>query len=244
MKLTEQVYVVGGGDLGYRISSPFDCNVFLLDGGGEYVMIDAGSGINPGTIEANLIADGIPPEKIRALILTHAHADHAGGAAYWKERCGAAILAGALTSDILASGDEERISLPDARKAGVYPPEYRFEACTIDRVLKEGDLIPVGSLSLQIMAAPGHSADMMAFYCPELQALFGGDAVFEGGKLAVLTTYDFSLEEYRRTIADMAKLSVGQLFPGHGPAVLQEAQESVQLAQRRFERGEPPISIV
>ncbi|WJH32854.1 MBL fold metallo-hydrolase [Paenibacillus sp. CC-CFT747] len=174
MKLSEQVYVVGGGDLGYRISSPFDCNVFLLDGGGEYAMIDAGAGINPGAIEANLIADGIPPEKIRALILTHAHADHAGGAAYWKKRWGAEIMAGALTSDILASGDEERISLPDARRAGVYPPEYRFESCRVDRVLKEGDLVLVGSLSLRILAAPGHSADMMAFCCLELQALLAG----------------------------------------------------------------------
>jgi len=244
MKLTDAVYVVGGGELGYQVSNPYDCNVFALDGGGEWCIIDAGSGIEPETIVDNLNHDGIEPECIKTLILTHAHADHAGGAAYLREHLSIRVLASNRTAAIVSSGDEERMSLLDARRAGIYPEWYRFRKCAVDQMLHTGGRFKVGSLSLHVVSAAGHSADMIGLYCPELKALFAGDAVFEGGRLAVIHTRDFSLEEYRTTIAGFAQLAVEQLFPGHGFALLNDAEHAITLAHRRFEQGEAPESIV
>ncbi|MDF2647916.1 MAG: fold metallo-hydrolase [Paenibacillus sp.] len=244
MKLTDAVYVIGGGDLGYRISNPFDCNVFVLDGGGEYVIIDAGSGMETESIVNNLKNEGINPECIKALILTHAHADHAGGAAFLRERFSIQVLASKMTADIVSAGDEERMSLSDARRAGIYPEWYRFRKCAIDQVLQNGDQLKIGKYNLRVVSTAGHSADMICLYCPELKALFAGDAVFEGGKLAVLHTNDFSLDECRTTMACLTQLAVEQLFPGHGSVVLKDAQEAIGLAHRRFEEGKAPESIV
>ena len=40
MKITEEVYAVGGGRYGLGISNDFDCNVFLIDGGSELALVD------------------------------------------------------------------------------------------------------------------------------------------------------------------------------------------------------------
>ena len=47
MKLTADVYLVGGGDYGFNLTHRLDCHTYLVDGGGELALIDAGFG--PGT---------------------------------------------------------------------------------------------------------------------------------------------------------------------------------------------------
>ena len=44
MRLTPDVCLVGGGMFGFGLTSPGDCHVYLLDGGDELVLIDAGIG--------------------------------------------------------------------------------------------------------------------------------------------------------------------------------------------------------
>ncbi|MBD2861431.1 MBL fold metallo-hydrolase [Paenibacillus oceani] len=245
MKLTGRVRVVGGGGLGYGLSSYYDCNVYALDcGNGEYTLIDAGSGIEPELLLRRLEEDGIAPERVTRLLLTHGHADHAGGAGAIRERLGVEVVAAEETARMVELGDEVRTSLAEARASGTYPPWYRLRPCRIDRTVAAGDKITAGDLSLQVIAAPGHSFDMVCYYCPELKALFSADAVFAGGKLAVIRTPDFSLDAYRQTITGLSKLEVEQLFPGHGYAVTERGGEDVAAAHRRFREGVAPQSIV
>ena len=42
MKIVEDIYVVGGGNYGIGISASLDCNIYLIDGGTESALIDAG----------------------------------------------------------------------------------------------------------------------------------------------------------------------------------------------------------
>ena len=46
MKLTEDVYLVGGGDYGFNLTHRLDCHTYLIDGGDELVLVDAG--LRPG----------------------------------------------------------------------------------------------------------------------------------------------------------------------------------------------------
>lgn len=244
MRLTDRVYAIGGGGLGYGISSFYDCNVYALDTGAEIAIVDAGSGIEPELLFRRLERDGIAPERVRKLLLTHAHADHAGGAAVWRERFGVEVIAAGATAAMVEAGDEVRTSLAEARASGTYPAWYRLAPCPVDRIVEPGDDICSGEVTLRVVGAPGHSFDMVCYYCPQWKALFAADAVFAEGKLAVIGTADFSLERYRETIAGLARLDVEQLFPGHGEAVVAGGGEAVRKADSRFRQSLPPLSIV
>src|SRR5690349_9576805 len=84
MRLHPRVYLVGSGEMG--LSDSWDCHIYVVDGGSELAMIDAGGG-RPASYEMirrNMLADGIDPQRIRHIILTHWHTDHARGAAGWR----------------------------------------------------------------------------------------------------------------------------------------------------------------
>ena len=64
MKLTEDVYLVGGGDTGFNISNRMDCHVFVIRGEDELALVDAGFD-GPGKILSNIENDGLDPGQIR-----------------------------------------------------------------------------------------------------------------------------------------------------------------------------------
>jgi glyoxylase-like metal-dependent hydrolase (beta-lactamase superfamily II) len=82
MKLTQNIYVVGGGQFGFGLSGILDCHVYVLDGGSELALVDPGLGMPSDfdTILENIKNDGLDPNKIRKMILTHYHCDHVGAA--------------------------------------------------------------------------------------------------------------------------------------------------------------------
>ena len=45
MRLTRSVYLVGGGTLAFGLSDDYDCHVYVIDGGEEMALVDAGAGI-------------------------------------------------------------------------------------------------------------------------------------------------------------------------------------------------------
>jgi glyoxylase-like metal-dependent hydrolase (beta-lactamase superfamily II) len=83
-------------------------------------------------------------KRLKYVLLTHAHADHAGGCRQWKDQFGVLVLGSAQASRFVQSGDEEGISLTTAKAVGFYPADYRFEACPVDQELKESDVFQVG----------------------------------------------------------------------------------------------------
>ena len=93
MRLTPRVHLVGSGATGADLSNPYDCHVYLVDGGGPLALIDAGVGLEPELILANVRAAGFDPAAIETIALTHAHADHGGGAGPLHELTGAEVLA-------------------------------------------------------------------------------------------------------------------------------------------------------
>ena len=59
--------------------APSSVNVFVLKRGGKLILVDAGNGGKRGAMLRKLEQDGIPPEKIDCILLTHMHGDHIGG---------------------------------------------------------------------------------------------------------------------------------------------------------------------
>jgi len=86
VRLTERIHLVGSGEPDLATSDPIDSQVYLVDTGDGLLCIDAGAGRSVERIQAEVRAGGLVPDEIRWVLLTHGHADHAGGAAAWRRR--------------------------------------------------------------------------------------------------------------------------------------------------------------
>lgn len=239
MRLTERVFLVGSGEPDLATTDAIDSQVYLVDGGDGYLCIDAGAGRSVDTILATVRADGLDPEAIRWIVLTHGHADHAGGAAAWRRALPRVRLAAsAAVGQWLASGDEVATSVDRARIAGMYPPEYRLEACEIDRELADGDVIQVGDVTLRAIATPGHAAGHLAFagVLEGTTTVFSGDALFPEGRILLQDTWDCDLHEALRSVERLADVRAERLFAGHLAPVLSGAERHVAIAVGRIRR--------
>ncbi len=232
MKLTERIHLVGSGWLGFGLSHDLDCHVYLVNGGTELALIDAGAGVELERIVSNIHADGLDPEKLKYVLLTHAHSDHAGGCKFWKERYGAQVFGSPETAKFVSRGDEQGISLTLAKAEGFYPADYHFPACPVDGELREGDLFRVGECQLRAIETSGHCCGMLSFLMTgEGRAdLFSGDTIFHGGKILMTNVYDCNFQQYVKSVQKLGKLSVDALLPGHLSVALSGGQSHIQKA--------------
>ncbi|TAM82052.1 MAG: MBL fold metallo-hydrolase [Acidobacteria bacterium] len=246
MRLSERVYLVGGGTLGFSLSEEHDCHVYVIDGGEALVLVDAGAGITVEPILQNLRFDGLDPKRVKYLVLTHAHADHAGAACEWRERFGVQVAASSEAAEYLREGDEERVSLSIAKKGGFYPADYVFRACPVAHILKEESTFRIGDVELRILETPGHCSGMLSLIMNEggKFLLFPGDTVFHDGRLLLTNVWNCDLQQYVRSIEKLARQKVDALLPGHLAIALQHGDRHVQKAWETLERLSLPPNII
>jgi hydroxyacylglutathione hydrolase len=247
MQLTERVYLVGSGSSGVSLTHPGDCHIYLIDGGSEMALIDAGVGLGVAETLANVRAHGLALEKIRHLFITHFHADHAGGAARLRAALpGLRVLAAKDGADWLRRGDEKGISLDMGKKGGYYAPDYRFEPCPVEVDLVEGQEVQVGDVRLQALETPGHSRGHLVFVMRDggRTYLFCGDTLFFGGKILLQSIWDCDLQAHLRSIEKLAGLGVDVFLPGHGSFSLQDGQRHITAAIGWIERCLVPPSLL
>jgi hydroxyacylglutathione hydrolase len=246
VRLTQRISVVGGGATGLGISHFLDPNVYLLSGGEELALVDAGAGWGEDRILDNVRSLGYEPERIKHIFLTHAHADHAGGAASLAERLGAQVYLSELEREALATADEEALGLSIARRNGFYPEDYRLHPCKVDVTLRGDERLRCGDLELVVIPTPGHSTGSVCFLVDtgEGAALFAGDTVFAGGRISLLVAPGSDLLAMQESVASLRGLSVASLLPGHGIFPLEGGQEHIDQAVEAFSTMLPPRSIL
>jgi len=239
MKIADRIHLVGSGTLGFDLSDPYDCHVFLLDGGEELAVIDTGAGMGAERILANIRADGFDPARVRQIVLTHAHVDHAGGAARLRGLLGGpAVLASAACADWVRTGDEAKVSLDVAKRAGFYPAGYALEPCPVDGELADGDAIRVGDLSLAVLDTPGHCDGHVSLLLEHggERTLFSADAIFHGGTILLQNIWDCRLETVIRTLRRLRELEVTALIPSHLAYSLADGQRHIERANDALDR--------
>jgi hydroxyacylglutathione hydrolase len=246
VRLTQRISVVGGGATGLGISHSLDPNVYLLSGGEELALVDAGAGWGEDRILDNVRSLGYEPERIRHIFLTHAHADHAGGAASLAERLGAQVYLSELEREALETADEEALGLSIARRNGFYPEDYRLRPCKVDVTLRGDERLRCGDLELVVIPTPGHSTGSVCFLVDtgEGAALFAGDTVFAGGRISLIVAPGSDLLAMQGSVAHLGGLNVTCLLPGHGIFPLQGGQGHVDRAIEAFSTMLPPRSIL
>jgi hydroxyacylglutathione hydrolase len=233
VQLTERVYLVGSGSNGLSISHRADCNVYLIDGGNELALVDAGVGEDTACILNNVREHGFDPTDVHKLLLTHIHADHAGGAAELRAMLPSlTVMASKNVALSLEEGDEEAVSLDLAKRAGFYAPDYVFRPCPVGTKLQEGDEILIGDLKAAVFESPGHSAGDLSFLV-EINGrshLFAGDAVFHNGRILLQSTWDCDLQQLITSLRKLNQLPVDVFLPGHQCFSLQNGGEHIQRA--------------
>jgi hydroxyacylglutathione hydrolase len=245
VKVAERVHIVGSGRQGFGLTDEYDCHVYLIDGGTECALIDAGGGRDTEGILAHIGADGLDAGRVRHLLLTHAHADHAAGAAGLRRALGLRVMASPEVAGWVSAGDAARASLVAAREAGGYPPDFAYPACPVDGTLADGQEVPVGDVRLGVVATPGHAAGHLAFALRqgERTSLFTGDALFHGGRILLQHTWDCSVQESIRSVERLAALEPDGLFPGHLTFSVSGGRRQIDPALERIARLLPPLQL-
>jgi glyoxylase-like metal-dependent hydrolase (beta-lactamase superfamily II) len=174
-------------------SRPSIINVYLLDCGSEWALIDTGVAL-PASREAFRAAlreVGVDPRSVTHLIATHHHPDHFGASAALRAESGSRIFLHAAELEridytLTAGADDmvrhsRRHGMPipsepiDAPKpsqiwAGTFQP-----ARQVDRFLEDGEILAVGKRRLAVVWTPGHTPGHCCFLDLEARALFVGD---------------------------------------------------------------------
>jgi len=247
MQLSDHVYLVGSGSNGFGLSHASDCHTYLVNGGPELALVDSGAGLGTQDILANVRAHGFELDRIRFLLLTHIHADHAGGAAATRDATPEIqVLASTEAAKYLREGDQEATSVNLGKRAGYYPQEYVFRPCAVDGELGDGDEVKVGQLRIRAIETPGHSVGHLAFLMEDAGVihLFSGDAVFFGGKILLQSTWDCDLQAYITSLRKLSKLPIDVLLPGHLAVSLRDGRRHLASATGMLDRGLIPRSIL
>jgi metallo-beta-lactamase class B len=90
---------------------------------------------------------GLDPKNIKYVLISHAHADHIGGAEMLQTRYGARVVMGAADWDLVAK----------------YPNRYKTMAPKRDIVATDGMKVTLGETTVTIWATPGHTPGTLSY---------------------------------------------------------------------------------
>jgi len=163
-KILDNVYAIGNSGT----------TVYVLQTTAGLLMIDALFG---NQVETQLLpgfrALGLDPAQVKIVLVTHGHADHFGGAAYFQEKFGAKVYVSAADWMVMENPPPARGGRGPAGPPAVIPKH--------DAEIVDGQKITLGDLTVTPFAVPGHTPGSMAFIFPvkdrgasHTAALFGG----------------------------------------------------------------------
>jgi hydroxyacylglutathione hydrolase len=199
-------------EMNYQAGRRLGVNVYLIDGGSEFLLIDIGYIDTVEEIVDLIRRMDFNLSTCKMIIATHADADHIQGIARAKELLKTKVTAHPLTVEPLESGDEILTYATIKAQDFAIP----MPCCKVDEVLEEGDVIHVDNLELHVWHTPGHTAGQLSFKLGNL--LFSGDNIYKDSCVGVIDAHHGSnipdfIMSLRRILADDSEF----LLPSHGP---------------------------
>jgi len=186
--------------------TPFqqNCSLVWCDETREAALIDPG-----GELPRLLAAVAQHDLTLKAIWLTHAHIDHAGGAGQLAREQGLPIIGPHPGDQFWIDG------LPQQSQMFGFPPAEGF---TPTRWLQDGDEVRIGRQTLAVRHCPGHTPGHVVFHSAAARRCFVGDVLFAGS----IGRTDFPGGDHATLIASITQrlwpMGDDTVFiPGHGP---------------------------
>lgn len=199
-------------EFNYQAGRRLGVNVYLIDGGSEFILIDIGYLETVDEIIELIRKMDFNLSHCKMVVATHADADHIQGIARARELLRTKVAAHPLTVEPLETGDT--IMTYAAIKAQNF--EIPMPRCPVDIVLNEGDTIEVGTQKVNVWHTPGHTAGQLSFKLGNL--LFSGDNIYKDSCVGVIDAHHGSnLPEYITSLKRILKDDAEYLLPSHGP---------------------------
>ena len=200
------------------IDMSFDVNLYFIDAP-KPVLIDSGLG-GDGRRIAAMVKGLLAGRDLEAIILTHRHFDHTGGAAE---------LMSEFSTDVFASPPEARCMIEgDQITTGAASFGGRIVPIPA-KTLEYGATFDIGDGELLVTHTPGHTEGSVCLLHEKSGSLFTGDLVFAGGNVG---RWDLPTGDYDQLVRSLEKLKgIGakDLYPGHGPYSEGDAVEHVKM---------------
>lgn len=199
-------------EMNYQAGRRLGVNVYLIDGGSEFLLIDIGFEDTVDEIVDLIRGMDFSLAKCRMIVATHADADHIQGISLARERLKTKIYAHPLSIPPLEIGDAiQTYALITAQNIDIPMPP-----CKIDGTLNEGETIKVGDVSLEVWHTPGHTPGQLSFKMGNL--LFSGDNVYKDSCVGVIDAHHgSSLPDFIRSLERILADDSEFLLPSHGP---------------------------
>jgi glyoxylase-like metal-dependent hydrolase (beta-lactamase superfamily II) len=180
-----------------------NCSIFGDEASREAIVVDPGDDV--AEIQRALARHGL---RVTAIVVTHAHIDHIGGAHALKAATGAPVYLHA--SDLALY---EQIGA-QAAWLGLPPPER----AAIDVSARDGDRLRLGEAEFHLLHTPGHTQGSICLWIPSANKLVAGDTLFRES----IGRTDLPGGDSRRILVSireklLALPDTAEVVPGHGP---------------------------
>jgi len=201
-RIADNLYYVGMSDV----------TSFLVVTRDGYILLDGGFDTSAPAILEHIRTLGFDPKKVKVLLNSHAHYDHAGGLAALKAATGATMMASAPDAPVLEAGGTNDFAL-----------KFSFPPVKVDRIVRDGEAITLGGVSITAHVTAGHTKGCTTWTLPVTidgktqQALFLCSlSVLSEYRLIGDPNYPAQAADYERSFATLKALPCDVFLASHG----------------------------
>ena len=152
------------------------------------ILIDTGLDWDAEPLKREMASLGLDWKKVHAILLTHVHGDHCGGAEHLRAQTGAVVYAGQADAPYLRAGGPREAFFSTYRMEGETP-----HSTTVDVELIGNEQLWFGNVCVRVLGTPGHTPGSTCYLVERagLRALCSGDVIItlDGKRLGTYAAY-------------------------------------------------------
>ena len=207
----------------FRIVGPihyvgtFDLASYLITTPAGHILIDSGLESDAAQLQSAIETLGFAVKDVRVLLNTQAHFDHAAGLATLKKVSGARMLASAPDAALLESGGHDDPAFGNS---------LTFTPVAVDGIIKEGERVTVGDVTLTALMTPGHSKGTTTWTTTvrengrTLSVIFAGSMSIPDPEMTIVNNprYPTLIDDFKRSFARLKSQTPDVFLTQHASA--------------------------